>query len=300
MKVVAEGIDSGWDGFDEAAGLLSRSYPKGSVAMSAEFLRWSLTGWTSVVSPGVVVTARTEGSMRGFAGASPRLLAIDGVSLRTFIVSFVAVAPEARGHHLAERLYAHLLEQLTASDPKTTVLTFAQAGSPGATLIERCYPRAGWHGRELQSMAPWGILRQRIQTDGGDSIPHCEGRVLSVADSELARSCMENDPNTAAITADGMRVNLIDTLEGSPVGSIDSLPSPFSMVQLNQALNLGADRLGTTIERIIVPFLPAGTHASAPSIGLRRVPGPVFRAWVWTTAPGHAVFQATHTTVPIT
>lgn len=283
------------------ADLLALAYPAGSLRMDRQYLEWALGDEPDSRGTALGVVGGPPDAPVGFAGACPARLQTDGWSGSAHIVSFVAVAPEVQGQHLARRMYERLLGEL-AREYDALVLTFARAGTAGAHLIETVYPALGWHGTALEPMLSWGIPRRRIAALRGDSSLGCANPTgLRLAADPSTALWIESDPRLVHRRADGTRILSVPLL-GDPdvfVGSIDMLPEALNAGALVETLH-GADAaLPHEVSQIIVPNLDVAAAMVAGASGLRRLPGPGWRAWLWSSGMTRPSMRCSHTAVPI-
>lgn len=287
----------------DVATLLRRAYPAGSLRMDAAYLAWALTDRNDLALSALSALAHEAGRPVGFAGAAPVHLQLGDRSWPAHLVSFVATDPLVRGRGVAGRLYEVLLDALAADRNPACVLTYAQCDSPGAALIERCYPRQGWFGARLETMAPWGIARRRIAagTDGPTGTAATEGE-LRIAADEGSRAWLARDPRLVLTTDQGIRVLALPLVgPGDPVvGSLDSFPGFLTSAALGDALSAAAASLPQAVTQVIVPNLPEAAADVARAVGLRRLPGQPWCAWAWSRNPSHPVLGATRSAVPVT
>lgn len=285
-----------------AAALIERAYPAGSIVMDRDYLDWVLAPRADLGLEPVAAIVHEGPDLVGFAAAAPMQVALGGAHWPGHIVSFVAVAPSHRGGGLARRLYASLLGELRTQAVGGVVVTFAQSGTAGAALIERCYPEAGWVGTELAPSTPRGILRRRIGRPPGPGEVDGQAFQAVLADDSVTRDRMGHDPRLVARTASGARVLATRTIGGgdAQIGLVDSLPVRLTGAVLAEALAVATAELPPDIEQVMVPSLPDDADPLAAAVGLRRVPGTTWRSWIWSREPGHPLLQARVTGVPIT
>jgi hypothetical protein len=84
------------------------------------------------------------------------------------------------------------------------------------------------------------------------------------------------------------------------LGIIDTLPATLDAAALSSALHLAAAQLPPEATRLVVPYLPESAASLGAACGLRRMPGPVYRCWVWTRSPVHPARRAARCLAPIT
>lgn len=282
----------------EVAELLDAAWPTSGIRMDRDYLGWLLRDLPSVPWRTSAAVARDQGRLVGFAGAAPAsfITAPNGA-----IVSWVAVHPMARGQGLASLLYRHLLDHL-ATVPDLAIHTFAQEGTRGAALIEASYPAAGWHGTELEPLRGWGGMRRRIRPDAVHLADSANPTPIAALEATTVfRDRLGEDPRVVAITSAGIRIVTM-TFNGAdhpPVGALDGLPATAAPEALEAALDAALRRLDPAIDRIVAPNLPPWAAALAPPLGLRLLPGPAWRNWVFTRRPDHPVHGATRTTIPV-
>jgi len=286
----------------EAADLIRAAYPAGSIVMDREYLDWVLAPREDLARDPVAALATDEDELVGFAAAAPVALALDHSHHPADIVSFVAVAPTHRGAGLARALYACLLEELRARRTTPLVLTFAQAGTAGAALIERCYPEAGWTGTELVPTAPRGILRRRLARVTAADASVQRAAHLTLADDAVTAARMRRDPRHVATAPSGARVLAVRTIgdDDRAVGVIDSWPATLTGATLAEALALADASLAPEVTQVMVSGLGDDGDALCATTGLRRLPGTSWRSWLWSLDPGHPALRAESTGIPIT
>lgn len=285
-----------------AAALLERAYPAGSMRMDCDYLRWALGDRDDLGIRATAAATRYDSELVGFAASAPVALALDAVRTSAWIVSFVAVAPEARQRGVARSLYARLLGDLVAQDDDPVVLTFAQEGSAGATLIDRCYADLGWHGRELELLESWGALRGRLPESPPNGAACAAGHhELRIAGDMVSEQWSRRDPRFVATLQGGARLLAVAQLGSQAHRSmtIDTLPSGCSERMLAEILREADERSPEDASRIVVPGLPASAAPIARAAGLRRVPGAAWRSWLWARHPDHPLFGAARTATPI-
>ena len=284
------------------AELLAAAYPPQAIRMDRHYLGAILAPLAPHQQP-VAALARRQGQLVGFAGAAPAACTVNDATHDGWIVSWVAVHPIARGEGLAARLYQQLLRHLGQTGPGM-IHTFAQEGTRGATLIETCYPAAGWHSRELVPLESWGALRRRIRpVPDPASRATSPGTDLTLVATETFRQRLEADPRRVdAAPEHGARVLTVAFNDPAqdPVGTIEFLapdPSPASVVAVVTA---AATTLPAVVSRLVIPNLPPSAESAARAMGFRRLPTPPWRNWVCSRDAAHPVLRTTRTAIPVT
>ncbi len=145
------------------AALLRRAWAPPALHYTEAYLRWQL-GFPPADGIGAVAVRAEAGSeWVGFAAATPRRVEVAGTPIDAHLVSFVAVAPEARGSGLGHRLYAVLLDRLVAAGAQA-VITFGLEGSVGLSLLVRAYEAAGFRTVDLGEYPSLGMVIPRTAT----------------------------------------------------------------------------------------------------------------------------------------
>jgi len=287
---------------DRVAALLERTYPPGTLHMSADYLRWAFAPHPGDSLPSQGILAVKDGILVGFAGSTPITLQSGEQRFESQVVSFTAVAPEAQGLGLASQVYGSLLEAL-ATTPDSTMLAFARDQTRGVALIETCHPRHGWLGNELEPMRTWGIPRRLIRKRWEPPLPPVVAAdAILVAETPTARARMAQDPRVLAVTGCGIRIVGVEVLprDGTVVCSLDSIPQVVEQDSLGGALLQADAVLPPEVRHVLVPELPEGASGIARSLGMRQVPLAPWRAWIWSRRADHPLLLAQRSLVPIT
>lgn len=282
---------------EPAAALIERAYPPGSARMDQDFLAWALSGRDPGARP---LAAFLED--RGFAAAIPVSLAFGSSTVSAHVITAVAVAPDTRGTGIGASLYATLLQGLVDATGDPVVLTFAQASSAGARLIERCYPEAGWHGTQLLARPVWGMLRHRLRAAQQDAFvaPRARDHVLTPDPATIA--WLLRDPRALGAATPRARAALLPVIggDGPGVGTVDLLAPVDSTRELLEALEAGVTLLPESVRQLVVTSLDVTRDDIASAVGLRRLPSPEWSSWIWCARNDHPALRARTTTMPVT
>lgn len=286
------------------AEVIERSYPAGSVRMDAAFMRWALIDRDRTGPPPLGVLAGGHARAIGAAIAIP--VELQGASTRfpAYLVTGVAVAPEARGQGLGRLLYNALLPAIHERLPDAAVLTFAQVDSVGARLIEDRYPAHQWHGRQLLAHPAWGALRKKLIAqqplvpDGAHTVPRRDA--LRPADGTT--TWLLGDPRCVPADVPSGRVAVLPLVGEPPrrLGALDLFATPVDPVELARSLHAAATALPDDVPQVTVSCLDEDSDLVATAVGLRRLPTPAWQPWAWATRPDHPALSARRTTMPVT
>ncbi len=283
----------------KAAALIAAAFPVPSLEMTGDYLTWLLGAeWTG--SPrALAATAFDRDVLVGFAAAVPRPLEFAGTPEWGYVVSFVAVHPDFRGAGLSRELYRALLEPIAAA--KVPVLTFAVAESAGAHAITVAYPRAGFVGTELAPLSAWGALRGRGR-DRVSPVPVPDAPTLSLQASPEVDRYLDADPRGSVRLASGARATAAwrsTTAGRQPTVLLELLPSSLEAHAINSSVAAAFRAFPEHGRQLSVPGIFPDAADAAAEAGLRRMPGPPYRSWIWTTRAGHRLLSATRTLHPI-
>jgi hypothetical protein len=285
-----------------AARLVHEAFVPPTVEMNDSFLRWVLDS-RDVDDPAeapLTVMGSIAAEPVSFVGSPTRRFRVGQSTFPVTIPSWLAISPAAAGKGLARATYGRLLDDIKARH--LAVLTYAIEGARSVSFIESMYLERGFDGGILPAMPLHGALRApHIPSD--DTAWSPTEPVLSLDRSASIRSRLMRDPRGAidldiggAIavtawqrTADGRR----------PVLFLEHLPEPLTPRSLASAV-AAALRLGANHSRqVLVPNLPESAHELGRLAGLRRLPGTIYRAWIWTPNASHPASKCRLTTHPI-
>lgn len=285
---------------EPAAPLIRDAFPRPAMETTAELLRWHLTKVRFGAVRPLVVIATIDDRLIGFAGATPRPLTCAGHAAIGYVVSFVSVAATERGRGVAARLYDRLLQAMPAEAGR--VLTFAVDGSGGMAALERAYPRNGFTGRCLGSLPPYAVLRQRVRSEAAAAVAADEP-VLALAYHEEFAQHLDLDPR-GAVRVDGAGSRVIaawrlTSERREPLLLLEGLPSPLDGEHLRGAIVAGFAAFPDHAKLLVIPSYPVAAGAVAQAVGLRRLAGPTYRAWIWSRNAADPFLLAGSTSHPV-
>jgi GNAT superfamily N-acetyltransferase len=265
--------------------LIAGAFPRPAMETTAALLAWHLMGVQFGPIRPLAVVATLDHHLVGFAGATPRPLTCAGEYGVAHVVSFVSVAPSARGRGVAAQLYDRLLRALPGIG---RVLTFAIDGSSGMTALERAYARNGFSGRSLGALPPYAVLRQRVGSGTAALIPADEPTIALADDTDLIRH-LEADPRGSAAVGPGQARAIaawrLTADQREPLLLLENLGAAIDSDQLRETVLGAFDAFPDHAGLLVAPNFPATASAAAQAVGLRRLAGPIYRAWVWSRDP---------------
>ncbi|MGH7594200.1 MAG: GNAT family N-acetyltransferase [Gemmatimonadales bacterium] len=285
---------------EHAVQLIQDAFPRPSMEITAALLRWHLTGVRFGTVRPLAAAATLHGRLIGFAGATPRPLRCGGHTAVGHVVSFVSVAASERGQGVAAQLYDRLLQALAAENG--AVLTFAADAGAGMAALERAYPRNGFSGHSLGWLAAFGVLRRGVRSDVAPAVSGNDG-VLTLADDERLGRHLDLDPRgSARVGSAGARAvaawRLTNELR-EPLLLLEGLPSPLDSNTLRNAVVAAFEAFPDHAKLLVVPNYPVAAAAVAAAVGLRRLAGPTYRAWIWSREAGDPLLKARSTAHPV-
>jgi Acetyltransferase (GNAT) family len=133
--------------------ILRAAWKPPSLNYSTEYLKWQFGFPGPPKSVGAL--GFVDDRAAGCIAVTPRQVRYGALSFPIYVLSFVAVEPEARGAGLAASLYQALLSSVPRSVP---VLAFAESGSVGERLLVREFDRASFRRQSLQACRATGYL----------------------------------------------------------------------------------------------------------------------------------------------
>lgn len=302
---------------EEAAALLRAAWNPPCVHYSAEYLAWQLS--FPGPEPLAVGAVEANGSLSGFAAATPRRLRLGTVTEFAYLVSFVAVHPEYQGQGLAARLYAALLAEIARTG--RPVVTFAAEGTAGERALRRAYPEAGW---SLTLPIPYtvhgGFPRPTTRTTRIETSPAPE-TVASLVTACAAQGVLWSAPDATALlhyaAGPGRKVIRVDTSEGVPLGAGIVASAEFvteerirrsSVVEAffcpdptlaTEALSTLCHHAFTLGSPVLFYNLQGVDAAVLRAVGLRRAPSPFHAFLAAPKGAEHPFLQATATSLEI-
>lgn len=286
-----------------AADLVSVAFGPPAIEMDESFLRWVLDSRV-IDSPDeepLTVIGSVGGEPVSFVGSPTRRFRIGEVTFPVTIPSWLAISPTAAGRGLARATYGHLLDEIRSRN--LAVLTFAIEGARSVSFIESMYLERGFSGGILPAMPLHGASRAPVMP--ADDTPWTpDGPVLALERSASFNSRLLRDPRGAidlgiggAIAVTGWQRTEIGR---RPVLTLEHLPAPLTPRSLAEAVT-AALRMGANhAKQLLIPNLPESAHDLGRLAGLRRLPGTVYRAWIWVPSPDHPAAACRMTTHPIT
>jgi GNAT superfamily N-acetyltransferase len=191
-----------------------------------------------------------DGSLSGFAGATPRRLRLNGMSDYAYLVSFVAVRPDCRGQGLAARLYAALLAEIQQAE--RPVITFAAEGTAGERALRQAYPASGW---TLSSLGPCTVHGGLPRTASGEVAaviaPTLES-VAALAESQAGDGVLWNSPDAVGVAhyAAGPGRRTVR------VGAADGTSTVAGIVAGAEFVTARGIESSPVVETAFVPFQP--------------------------------------------
>jgi GNAT superfamily N-acetyltransferase len=240
---------------EDAAALLRAAWTPPCVHYSAEYLSWQLS--FPGPPPLAFGAVEADGSLSGFAGATPRRLRLNGVSDYAYLVSFVAVRPDCRGQGLAARLYAALLAEIERAE--RPVITFAAEGTAGDRALQQAYPASGWTLAALGPCTIHGGLSRTTSTDLAEVIAPTPDSVATLAESQTGEGVLWSAPDPAGVAhyaaGPGRRIVRVDAADGTS--------SVAGIVAAAEFLTVSGIVTSPIVETAFVPFPPATDGLSA-------------------------------------
>ena len=279
--------------------LIAEAFPRPAMETTTALLAWHLTGVTFGSVRPFAVIATTGDRLIGFAGATPRPLTCAGLYAVGYIVSFVSVAPSARGRGVAAQLYDQLLRALP---DKSRVLTFAIERSDGMTVLEPAYVRNGFTGQSLGLFPPYAVFRQRIASGTTVAGP-AEEPTVALADDADVMQHLDADPRGAvhvgSCQARAVAAWRLTADQREPLLLVENLRAPIDSDELRATLAGAFDAFPEHAKWLVAPNFPATAGNAAQAVGLRRLAGPIYRAWIWSRDPTDGFLLARSTSHPV-
>lgn len=305
---------------DEAAALLRAAWTPPCVHYSAEYLAWQLS--FPGPEPLAFGAVEVDGSLSGFAAATPRRLRLEETTDYAYLVSFMAVHPERRGEGLAARLYPALLAEIAQTG--RPVISFAAEGTAGERALRQAYPAAGW---ELSALGPCTVHGGLPRPSSSDLVIDPSPTLESVA--ELVEACVApgvlwNAPDAAAVahyavgparqvvplaTGDGapVAVGIVaaaefvtsDGISCAPVVEAFFCPKPQRVAEALSALVKQAAMQAPGGGPVLFHNLQGADSAQIRAAGLRRVASPFQAFLAAPTSNNHPFSKAAATSLEI-
>jgi hypothetical protein len=168
---------------EAASGVLSASWPAPCLHYSPEYVAWQI-GFPGELRAKTVMAFAEEQPV-GCAAVTPRTFLHHGQTFSAYVLSFIAVAPIARGHRLGDALYRSLLNSLPFD---VEVIAFAESGSTGERLLTRAFRECSFDHLELESCRavgcrPGTLHAEQTLTATAATYEDFIGVVSSIADS---------------------------------------------------------------------------------------------------------------------
>ena len=88
-----------------------------------------------------------------------------------------------------------------------------------------------------------------------------------------------------------------DTVE--PLLLLEELPEPLDADTLRQAIGESFDNYPDHGKLLVIPNFPSTGAEVARAVGLRRLAGPVYRAWLWCQDASDPLLRARSTSHPV-
>jgi len=282
-----------------ARALMHDVFARPGLETTPELLGWYLSRFAGAPPEPLAAVATRGNTLVAFAGAAPRQLSCNGRLASGYLVSFVCVAASEQGQGVGSALYDALLQDIHARGK--CVLTFAIDGSAGARAIERSYPRNGFVGQSLGTLPAFGVFRGRAKLPDNSSAS-APAPFLALAGGAEALQHLDTDPRGGRRVAGGalaIPAWRLTTGDREPMIVLQELPDTLNGKLLYDAITEAFDAFPAHGKLLVIPNLPEWCRAAAESVGLRRLPGAEYRAWLW--APDHADpwLAAVATTHPI-